>query len=124
MRHVFLRTSVLLVLFAMAGCGPPASKVAGKVICNGKPVQGSILFSPAGEGDNNTGPAVAAPLKDDGTYTLELKTSGKHRIAVSPSDMKYSTKPGDEYPCDLATIERDIKSGANEIVIDLPPHKK
>ncbi|HJZ58014.1 MAG TPA: hypothetical protein VKE74_23855 [Gemmataceae bacterium] len=113
--------ALVVVLFALglAGCGGPATRVSGRVTCGGKPVRGSILFSPLGEGPNNTGPSVAAPLNDDGTFELELKTVGKHRVVVSPADVVYPAKPGQEYPCDLAPAERELKAGGNEVVIEL-----
>jgi hypothetical protein len=87
-------------------------------------VKGTVLFSPFGEGDDNTGEAVSAELKDDGSYELILKTIGKHRVVVSPSDVVYPAKPGEEYPCPLTPIEKDIKSGDNEVVIQLGKRSK
>jgi hypothetical protein len=112
---------VLAVLFALglAGCGGPSGRVTGRVTCGGQPVRGSILFSPFGEGPDNTGPAVTAPLKDDGSYELELKTFGRHRVVVSPADVVYPAQPGQEYPCDLSPVEREVKAGTNEVVIEL-----
>jgi len=118
-------SGIVAVTFAIAaaGCARPTT-VAGKVTCNGKPVRGSILFSPAGEGGNNTGEAVAVPLKDDGSYSLAINTVGKHRVVVSPEDVVYTDKPGGAYPCDLSPLEKVLAPGSNEIIIELPPQKK
>jgi hypothetical protein len=114
----------VLFAFGLAGCGGPASRVTGRVTCRGKPVQGSILFSPFGQEPNNTGPAVGAPLKEDGSYELKLQTIGKHRVVVSPADIVYPALPGQEHPCDLSPLEREVKAGPNEVVIELQPRGK
>ena len=118
----FLAAAAFAIGFA--GCGPGTAKVTGKITCNGIPVKGSVQISPFGEGSDNTGPAVSAPLKEDGSFALEIKTTGKHRIQVSPSDVKYPAKPGEEYPCDLSPIEKELKPGQNDLVLELPPPKK
>ena len=111
--------ALALALWAplVVGCGSP-NVVAGRVTCNGAPVKGSVLFSPFGEGADNTGPAVGAPLKD-GAYEIRLQTVGKHRVVVSPADVKYPAPPGEEYPCDLAPQTCEVKAGANTINIEL-----
>jgi len=70
---------VVLTAFLLAGCGGPSAKVTGKVTCGDQPVKGSVMFSPLGQGAENTGEAVGVPLKDDGTFEVKLKTVGKHR---------------------------------------------
>jgi hypothetical protein len=124
MRRLAQLLSTALIAFGFTGCGPGAAKISGKVTCDGKPVRGSIMFSPAGEGPENTGPAVAAPLKDDGTFELEIKTIGKHKAVVSPSDVKFPAKPGEEFPCDLSAVEKELKPGPNTINLELQPNKK
>ena len=109
--------ALCLSALASLGCGS-STTVAGRVTCNGAPVKGSVLFSPFGEGADNTGPAVGAPLKD-GAYEIRLQTVGKHRVVVSPSDVKYPAPPGQEYPCDLTPQIKEIKAGANTIDIEL-----
>jgi len=81
------------------------------------------MFSPKGDGPANTGDAVEVVLDADGKYTVQLKTIGSHRVRISPSDIPYPEVPGKEYPCDLSTLEKDVKSGANEISIDLAKRK-
>jgi hypothetical protein len=116
--------AVLAGLLALIGCSGSVATVKGRVTCQGNPVKGSILFSPKGEDANNTGPAVPAQLKDDGSFELKLTTIGKHAVTVTPSDVKYPVKPGEmDYPCDRSPQEREIKAGSNEIIIELTPRK-
>ncbi len=111
---------VLAALLTLVGCAAPPARVTGRVTCDGKPVVGGILFSPKGEGHGNTGPAVSAPLKKDGSYELRLATIGKHSVVVTPRDVKVPVKPGElDYPCDRSPSEWDVKAGDNEIVIEL-----
>ena len=94
------------------------------VTCQGKPVSGSILFSPKGKDASNKGSAVNANLDEDGCFELRLTTIGKHVVVVTPSDIRYPIKPGEmEYPCDRSPQERDINTGDNRIVIELTKRK-
>ena len=111
---------VVAALLALTGCGRSVAKVTGSVTCQGKPVAGSILFSPKGEGADNMGPGVPAQLKADGTYELHLTSLGKHTVVVTPSDVKYPVRPGEaDYPCDRSPTVWDVKAGNNEIMIDM-----
>ena len=117
-------TVVLVGLLALIGCGSPSAKVTGRVTCQGKPVSGSILFSPKGKDASNKGSAVNANLDEDGCFELRLTTIGKHVVVVTPSDIRYPIKPGEmEYPCDRSPQERDINTGDNRIVIELTKRK-
>ncbi|MBA4189228.1 MAG: hypothetical protein C0467_14625 [Planctomycetaceae bacterium] len=117
--------ALCLCVFTLCGCGSaPSAKVSGRITCGGKPVKGVVLISPFGEGPENTGEAVNVTLGEDGGFTAQLKTIGKHRIVVSPSDIVYPAKPGQEYPCDLAPLERDVKAGDNEFIIALGNRSK
>ncbi|WP_439631877.1 hypothetical protein [Gemmata sp.] len=111
-------------LIALAGCGAPGAKVTGKVTADGNPVPGTIQFSPLGQGADNTGPSAAVPLGPDGSYSLELKSVGKHRVIVSPSDLPYPVRPGHEYKYDLTPTEHDVKAGDNVIDVPLKPLRK
>jgi hypothetical protein len=112
--------AVLLVMFLLAGCGGPAARVTGHVTCQGKPVKGSILFSPKGEDASNKGPGVAALIKEDGTYEVRLTAIGKHTVVITPSEIKYPLKPGEvDFPCDRSPSEWDVKAGDNKIVIEM-----
>jgi hypothetical protein len=120
-----LIASFMFVALSLLGCGGgPSAKVVGRVTCGDKPVKGAVMFSPFGEGSDNTGPAVSADLKEDGSYEIHLKTIGKHRIVVTPSDRVYPAKPGQDYPCDLSPIEKEVKPGDNEITIPLSKRSK
>jgi hypothetical protein len=117
--------AMLAGLLAQIGCGGPSATVKGRVTCQGKPVVGGILFTPKGEDASNTGPAVTAVLKDDGTYETRLTTIGKHTIVVTPRDITYPPKPGEfEYPCDRSPQEHEVKSGDNDITIELTTRTK
>jgi hypothetical protein len=116
--------ATLAGLLAVTGCGGPSAKVTGRVTCQGKPVAGSILFSPKGEDASNKGSAVSANLDEDGNYELRLNSIGKHLVVVTPSDIRYPIKRGEvEYPCDRSPQEREIKTGDNVIVIELTKRK-
>jgi hypothetical protein len=116
--------AVLAGLLALIGCGGPSAKVTGRVTCQGKPVAGSILFSPKGEDARNKGTAVSASLDEDGCYELRLTTIGKHVVVVTPSDIRYPVKPGEvEHHCDRSPQEREINTGDNRIVIELTKRK-
>jgi hypothetical protein len=116
--------AVLAGLLALIGCGSPSAKVTGRVTCQGKPVAGSILFSPKGEEASTKGSAVSANLDEDGNYELRLTTIGQHLVVVTPSDIRYPVKQGEvEYPCDRSPQEREIKTGDNRIVIELMKRK-
>ena len=107
-------------LMTLTGCGSPTAKVTGRVTCQGKPVKGSILFSPKGEDESNKGPAVPAQLKDDGSFELQLTTFGKYTVVITPNDVKYPVPPGEfDYPCDRTPSEWDVKAGDNKIEIEM-----
>jgi hypothetical protein len=63
-------TAVTLCLIALAaGCGQASGRVSGRVLLDGKPVQGGILtFVPA----NFKGQSVATKVEESGTYSVEL----------------------------------------------------
>ena len=110
------RMALVLGMLALAGCGGSSAKVKGRVTCDSKPVVGLILFSPKGE----EGERKSADLKDDGSYELQFNGTGKYTIVITPRDVVANPKPGEfPYPCDLAPLERDIKAGDNEIIIEL-----
>ena len=109
---------VLAALLASAGCDGPSAKVTGRVTCQGKPVVGSIQFSPKGEIVN--GAPVPAQLREDGSFERVLNSIGIHTVVVSPKDLKYPVPPGEfEYPCDRSPIEWDVKARENDVVIEM-----
>lgn len=114
-----IRVMLLFLVFALTGCGVSA-KVSGTVTCQGRPVVGSILFSPKGEGPENTGPAVPAQIKADGSYEVTLKTIGEHTVVITPADVKYPVPEGEfDYPCDRTPSLHQIQAGENKIMIGL-----
>ncbi len=121
----FVSIAMVASLLAAAGCGGQSATVTGRVTCNGKPVVGGILFSPKGDDAGNTGPAVHAELKEDGSYQLKLTTVGKHNVVVTPKDIKYPVPPGEwDYPCDRSPQLWEVKAGDNHIAIELAPRAK
>jgi hypothetical protein len=102
------------------GCGAPSANVKGQVTCDGKPIVGTILFSPKGGEGTTTGTSVSASLNDDGRYELKLKSIGKYTVVITPGDVKFRPKAGGlDYPCDRSPLERDITAGDNDITIEL-----
>src|SRR5437660_308416 len=101
MKVPLFRMALLLGVLAGAGCSGAAARVTGRITCEGKPVVGVILFSPKGAEGSNRGPAVSAPLQEDGTYELQLTSPGKYTLVVTPRDITLRPKPGKfDYPCD------------------------
>ncbi len=125
MKYYLKIVAIPSVCLAIIGCGNQGAKVSGQVTCQGNPVTGSILFSPLGEDEGNTGPAVTAPLSEDGSYQLRLKTVGKHTVVVTPRDVKFPVRPGEfDYPCERAPVEREVQAGENHFSIELKPQPK
>ena len=122
------RLSVVLILAAspgLVGCGRPAAEVRGRITCQGKPIVGSVVFSPKGENPGNTGPVAKAQTDEDGNYNLRLQTTGRHTVVVTPRDLKYPRERGEaSHPCDLTPREVDVKPGDNEIAIELEVRKR
>ena len=125
MKRRFKIVASLACLLALAGCGERSSQVTGRVTCQDKPVVGSILFSPAGDDESNTGPAVSAPLNEEGAFQLRLKTIGKHTVVITPRDVKFPVPAGQfDYPCDRAPLEKEIQAGDNDFTIDMAAQPK
>ena len=117
-------SAALTALFFAMGCSQRASQVTGHVTCEGNPVVGSILFSPAGEGEDNTGLSVPAPLDKDGAFKLQLKTTGKHTVVITPRDVKFPVPAGQfDYPCDRSPIEKEVQPGDNDFTIEMATRK-
>jgi hypothetical protein len=122
MKLAITMVALLIVCLTLIGCGNQGPKVSGQVTCQGKPVTGSILFSLKVEDDGSVGQAVTAPLDQDGSYQLRLKTVGTYTVVVSPRDVKFPVRPGEvDYPCDRSPVEREIQAGDNEVSIELMP---
>ena len=84
---------VLMVLFAVAGCGKPTgvsfAPVTGRVVVSGQPLaEGAIHFFPD-ESRGTKGPMSTGILQSDGSYTLRGPGQnvgaivGNHRVFLS-----------------------------------------
>ena len=125
MKRRFKIVASLACLLALAGCGERSVQVTGRVTCQDKPVRGSILFSPAGDDESNTGLAVSAPLNEEGAFQLRLKTIGKHTVVITPRDVKFPVPAGQfDYPCDRSPLEKDVQAGDNDFTIDMAAQPK
>ena len=112
--------ALIPILLFLAGCGSRLARVTGNVTCQGKPVAGSILFSPKGENAGNQGPAVSAPIQVNGGYALQLTSLGKHIVIITPRDLKYPVKHGEQdFPCARSATEWDVQAGDNHIEIEM-----
>jgi len=116
--------AIFLAVLTVIGCGSHEAQVSGRVTCQGKAVVGSILFSPKGEGQSNTGPSVPVPLNEDGRFEVRLKTIGMHILTVTPRDVKFPVPAGEfDYPCDRSPVEREVRAGQNDITLELAVRK-
>jgi hypothetical protein len=68
-----------LALLALAGCGPAAGSISGKVSYKDKPLNGGTVRLVSS--DNRVKSAV---IGTDGTYTIDRVPVGPAKIAVSP----------------------------------------
>src|SRR5947207_13728714 len=84
-----LSAALLLGMLAAAGCGGSGVKVTGRVTCQDKPVVGLIQFSPR---EGTPGASTSVPLKEDGTYEIELKHPGKYTVVVTPNNVALRPK--------------------------------
>jgi hypothetical protein len=78
-----------LAVLALAGCGPGAGSVSGKVTYKDKPLPGGTVtfFAP----DKKAYPAV---IGTDGTYTLDRVPVGPAKITVAPPVALGPMRPG------------------------------
>jgi hypothetical protein len=133
--------AVAAVLAGLAGCKQSGAEfkvapVKGKVTHQGQPVKGgSITFQPVGvEGAKAgvKGKPATGEVKDDGTFVLSTygkgdgAVVGKHRVMYMPTiagAQSYDEKPKPSPYAGLAPKEKEVevKSGPNEIAIELVP---
>jgi hypothetical protein len=117
--------ALVMGLPAASGCGSRAAQVTGQVTCQGKPVIGTILFSPKGETEARSGSAVNAPLDEEGNYDLQLNTIGTYTVVITPRNVRFPVPPGEvDYPCDRSPLEREVQAGHNDITIELTPRSR
>ncbi len=135
--------ALCLAVLALAGCGASGAnkgRVTGKVTANGQPVTGGQLtFSPAA-GVEGAAPALG-PIESDGTFVLSTDRAGdgaaigKHTVSYVPPNPEGSEKDGwdgsgpeppPSKPSPFAGLvvkdsEVEVKSGSNELTIELVP---
>jgi hypothetical protein len=87
------RALTLLVAAAVglgtAGCSKPVGSLSGKVTYKGKEVKGgNVIFLKA------DGQTVWAPIKEDGTYSVDKIPAGPVKVGVETSSLKPKNAPG------------------------------
>jgi hypothetical protein len=124
--------SLLLLLFALAGCRDSAriAHVSGRVMLNGKPLaNAAVMFQPIGS-DNNTnpGPGSAGTTDADGRYTLHMvgkNTRGavvdKHQVRIAMMEKGDSSDDSPKPPNPLqarfyrnSPLECDVPEGGTD----------
>lgn len=131
--------SALVLMVGLSGCGggsgdqKATAAAGGKVSFNGAPVTGgSITLSPVGDG-KQVGKPASATIQSDGTFKLSTYGNndgaviGKHRVTFSPPPGETKEGPDGHAaqlpsPFDgltVQTLEVEIKSGSNELKIEL-----
>lgn len=135
---VILLALILPVLLVGCSTGGLAA-VSGKVTYKGKPVPGgTLIFSPIASGeDQNPGKPAAATVQKDGAYTVGTSGTsdgariGRHRVSYTPPpldvpeeklhDPKFNPPPSPYANLVPKTQEVEVKSGRNNIDIELVP---
>ena len=80
-------TSVLVLLLALAGCGPTSYSASGTVTFDGEPIpEGHIAFVPEGSGTGGGGPIT------NGSYSATVP-AGKMKVLITASKM-HKLPPG------------------------------
>lgn len=142
------RTLIALFCFGgilvLAGCGGSSdnlatASVSGKVSRMGQPVSGgSVTFNPQRAADSKgpSGKPAAGPVQADGSFELSTYGSGdgaiigKHQViytapAIEIDDAQHKEdSPPPKNPLEglvPKTAEVEVKSGSNEINIELVP---
>src|SRR5262249_37361247 len=88
------RLALLLLLVAVAGCGPAPVKGAGQVLYKGKPSPGGwVPCRPAAPAENPA-PALVGP---DGNYEVTLPV-GDVAVSVDNREWEPATSPGPAAP--------------------------
>jgi hypothetical protein len=117
----------------LSGCGGSefaTAPVTGSVTtADGKAVSGgSLTFAPVASG-NKAGKPASATVEQDGSFKATGVVVGKHRVTYTapvgeiPKDLKPGQKlPGSPFDGLVPkTSEVEVKSGANEIKVELVP---
>lgn len=90
----------LVVLVLLAGCGPKAVPVSGKVTLDNKPlVNASVIFMPESN-EKNPGPGSTGKTDANGEFSLRLNTGeangaivGKHKVSITGYEGDDGTVP-------------------------------
>ena len=118
---------VLVVMICLAGCGESKATVKGKIVENGQPKtfganQAALqltLIGPDGKPDDNK--SFTAVVNEDGTFEVVASGGeipiGKYQVAVQI--MGATGQPYKKLAPPDSPIRRELKSGANELTIDL-----
>lgn len=83
-----LAASAGLCLLLLAGCGPRAGTVTGKVTLDGKPLAGGMITFHGKSGAGDT----TAEISEDGTYTANI-FSGDYTVTVDTEYLKPPSGP-------------------------------
>ncbi|NLF68617.1 MAG: hypothetical protein GX575_06110 [Candidatus Anammoximicrobium sp.] len=121
------------------GCGSDlvTAPVSGTVRADGQPVNGGVVtFAPVG-GDASAGKPAGGAVQADGTFVLSTESKGdgailgRHRVIYSPPTVetppvqegKHAESPPPSPYAGLIPKEAEVevKSGSNQIDIDLVP---
>lgn len=115
------------VMAVVTGCGPAIGTVKGRLVENGQPTKfpptsASVQMSPVGADDKPDANVVySAVVNEDGTFEVVASGGklppGKYMVAVEvigKDGAKYK-----QFNATVSKVRREIKSGSNELTIDL-----
>jgi hypothetical protein len=133
-RPIFYIVSGLFVGVLMSGCGSGKMQTKGRILKNGAPylpAQGEILrvmFVPIPEGGERVTDFHAAIVDpEDGTFYAAARDGqgippGKYRIAIEHLRNKADLFKG-AFDAERSPFVREIKSSADEVIIDVAKPK-
>jgi hypothetical protein len=116
-----------LLLLVVMGCGDSPGRVKGRVVENGQPkdfppMQASVTFDRIGpDGKPDTKSSYTAILNKDGTFEVIVSggelPSGTYAVSISATGKENKLFKG--FNAAETKVRREIKSGLNDIQIDL-----
>ena len=120
-----------LALFALVGCGDSLGRVKGRVVQNGQPMQvegqAALMFYLLGpDGKPDPEKSYPVPLNPDGTFEL-LASGGRVPAGNYLLTVEVNAKPGNagiakykgRYTLPNSGLRAEVKSGSNDLVVDL-----
>ncbi len=124
--HTLLRLALVVTMAVVAGCSEPKATVKGAILEDGQPKsfksnQAAVqltLVNADGQLDNSK--SFTAVVNEDGRFEVIASGGeipvGKYQVAIqfTGGNKKYQKWAAPE-----STVRRDIKSGANELTLDL-----